>query len=281
LAAVGSAIYIAPRGTRSERMAHAMRLLRVLAVVDFKTKYADSILGYFWSLLKPLSYFLVLWVVFARVFRISSPIPHFALYLILGIVLYTFTIDGVGSALTSIGRGSPIIRRLSFPRIAIPISATVTALITFGVNLTAVVVFMAGARVTPDMTWFAIPLLFVELYAFVVGLGLLIAALFVRFRDIAQIWELIAQLLIFATPVMYPITILPHWAQVVEYCNPLVQVMQDLRAVVVGTTSNGETVSSVVWGSGGRLIPIGVTLGVLVLGVVLFQRDAPRLAELV
>jgi len=278
---VASADYIAPRRSFQTRARYTARLLRVLAVIDFKTKYTDSILGYVWSLIKPLSYFAVLWLVFARVFRISSPIPHFALYLIIGIVLYTFTIDGVGSALSSIGRGSSIIRRMSFPRIVIPIAATVTAWITCSVNLTAVMPFLIGAKLEPKLQWLVLIPLFVELYAFVLGLGLVIATLFVRLRDVAQIWELIAQLLIFATPVMYPITILPHWAQVVAYCNPLVQVMQDARVTLIGSSVTHETISSVMWGEGGRLVPIGIAFGMLALGLIIFEREAPRLPELV
>ena len=274
------AAYISPSGSFRSRAGHISRLLRVLAVIDFKTKYTDSILGYVWSVIKPLSYFAVLWIVFARVFRLSGSVSNFALYRIIGIVLSTFTTDGVGSALSSIGRGASIIRRLSFPRIVIPVSATVAALMTFGINLSAVVVFLVAAQVRPEPDWLLLLPLFVELYAFILGLGLLIATLYVRLRDVQQIWELIAQLLVFATPVMYPITILPRWAQIVEYCNPLVQVMQDARALILGS-SGQPTISSVMWGEGARIIPISIALGTLAIGLFGFSRDAPRLAELV
>jgi ABC-2 type transport system permease protein len=276
---MSSAIYVAPRQALRERAAHQFRLLRVLAGVEFKAKYSDSALGYLWSLLKPLSYFAVLWLVFGHLFVRTEIVPHFALYLIVGVILYTLFVDGVGSALSSTARGGPIIRRLAFPRIVIPVAAILTALITFCVNVSAVVVFVAAARLRPGVDWLLIVPLLLELCAFILGLGLLISILFVRFHDVAQIWDLVAQLLIFASPVMYPVWILPSWAEIAVYANPLVQVMQDIRVVLMGAPHTHDTISSVFWGSAGRLVPIGIAVGTLVAGVWVFRRDAPHLAE--
>ena len=261
---------------RSARLAYYLRVLRVVAGIEFKMKYAESVMGYAWSLAKPLAYFAVLWIVFAHVFDQKTSVENFALYLIVGLVLYLFFIDAVGMAMTSIVARGSLLRRLAFSPLVIPISVTATAALTFAVNLIAVTVFVVVARVTPDIDWLLILPLLAELYAFVLGIGLLLATLFVRFRDVAQIWELFSQLLIFMTPIMYPLSVLPSWAEKLFFLNPLAQVMQDMRALML--EGDLETVSSVL-GPGGRLVPVAIAIGTLAFGVWLFRREAPRFAE--
>ncbi len=258
------------------RLAYYLRVLRLVATIEFKMKYADSVLGYAWSLAKPLAYFGVLWLVFGRLFDARTSVESFALYLIIGLVLYLFFIDAVGMALVSIVARGSLLRRLAFSPLVLPISVTATACITLAVNLVAVAAFAAVARVEITLGWLLIPVLLVELYVFVLGTGLIFATLFVRFHDVAQIWELIAQLLIFMTPIMYPLSILPSWAEKVLFLNPLVQVMQDIRALML----RGEvSTATQVLGSGGRIVPIAVAFLTLLLGLALFRRDAPRFAE--
>lgn len=261
-----------PRG----RLAYYLRVLRLVATIEFKMKYADSVLGYAWSLAKPLAYFGVLWLVFGHLFDARTSVESFALYLIIGLVLYLFFIDAVGMALASIVARGSLLRRLAFAPLVLPISVTVTACMTLAVNLVAVAVFAAAARVEITLGWLLIPVLLVELYIFVLGTGLIFATLFVRFHDVAQIWELIAQLLIFMTPIMYPLSILPGWAEKLLFLNPLVQVMQDVRALML----RGEVATATdVLGSGGHLVPVAVAFLVLAFGLWLFRRDAPRFAE--
>lgn len=277
---MSSAVYEAyPRAGRRERIAYELRVLRVIAAIEFKLKYAESVLGYVWSIAKPLSYFAVLWLVFGRFFRISAGIENYPLYLLIGIVLYTFLVDSTGLTFPSLVKGATIIRKLAFPPILIPISVTLTAAMTFLINLMAVAAFVAVSRERPELDWLLIPLLLLEFYVFLLGVGLVLATLFVRFRDIAQIWELGVQLLIFASPIIYPITILPEWAQKVAYLNPLVQVMQDVRVLMLETPAPTDRVSGVLAGAGGRLVPVAVTLVLLAVGIAVFRRDSPRFPE--
>ena len=274
-----SAVYEAlPQPSRRDRIARQLRVLKVIAGVEFRLKYAGSAMGYLWSVIKPLSYFAVLWVVFGRIFKFEVGIDRYPLYLVIGIVLYTFFVDATGLAFPSLTKNSSILRKLSFPPLVIPVSATLTASITFGVNLLAVAFFVVLSDVMPHWDWFALAPLLLELYAFVLGVSLILATLFVRFRDISQMWELVSQLLVFATPVMYPITILPDWALKIAYLNPLVQIMQDMRAIIIGTANDSETIASVL-GSAGRLAPVALTVAVLIGGLLLFRREAPTLAE--
>ena len=265
--------------SRPSGLAYHLRVLRTIATIEFKLKYADSALGYLWSLAKPLSYFGVLWLVFGRLF--DTGIDNFPLYLLLGIVLYLFFVDACGMALTSIVYRGALLRRLAFPPIIIPVSVTVTGTITFFVNAAAAAVFVAVGGASPGVDWLLLIPLVLELYVFIVGIGLILAALFVRFRDIGPLWELTAQLLIFASPVMYPITLLPEAAQRVVILNPLVQVMQDVRHVVLGDAASHPIAADVLGGVAGHVLPVAVALAVLAIGLAVFRRDAPRFAELV
>jgi ABC-2 type transport system permease protein len=183
--------------------------------------------------------------------------------------------------LPSIVEGGSILRRLAFPPILVPLSASVGICITFAVNICALVVFIGIQRVAPRLEWLVVPLLLVELYIFCIGLGLLVAALYVRFRDVGQIWEVVSQLLFFACAIFYPIGILPSWAQKVAFLNPLVQIIQDVRHAILGGPSgpNDVTAATVYAGAGGRLIPILIALLVFLGGLAFFRREGRYFAE--
>ena len=267
--------YLAARPPLRERLWHQARILQVLAWSDFKYKYAGSLLGYLWSVMKPLLYFSVLWVVFHSIFR--SRVHDFALYLILGIVLWTFLVDAVTATLPSIVARGAILRRIWFPPIVIPLSTTVTAAMTLGINLVVVVVFLAVNRVAPSPSWFLLLPLFAELYLFVLGLSLIAATLYVRYRDVGQIWEVASSALFFSAPIVYPVSILPVWARHIIAFNPFVQVMQDTRRLVLGPDAIG---APLLGAHGNHLAPLCVLALVLLAAVWLYARDSPRFAEL-
>jgi ABC-2 type transport system permease protein len=258
-----------------ERLPHLLRILRVLARADFKIKYAGSLLGYVWSLVKPLLYFVVLWIVFAKLFR--AGIHHFPLYLILGIALWTFVVDGVSATLPSIVARGSILRRISFPPIVIPLAATLTAAMTFCVNLVVVVVFIAASRVVPTPRWLLLIPLLAELYLFLLGLALVTSTLYVRFRDVSHLWEVVTTLLFFSTPIMYPVTILPSWIWPVIAFNPFVQVLQDVRIVVLGPDAHAI---QLIGHHGNHIAPLAMLAILLLAAFWLYQRQSPRFAEL-
>lgn len=268
----------APRRLRAPAaLAYQLRVLRVIAGTEFKLKYADSALGYVWSLLKPLALFSVLYVVFARFFKLGG-IEHYPVYLLVGIVLWTFFADATTVAMPSVVAQGSLLRKLAFPRLIIPVSATMTAAITLLINLLAIVGFVAWSRIVPGLAWLLILPLLLELYLFALGVSLLLATLYVRFRDIGQIWELVMQLLFWSSAIIFPIGFLPPWFRPLAFLNPFVQVMQDVRAIVLGTSRYG-TAPDYLGGSAGRLIPIGIVLALLVAGVLLFRREERWFAE--
>jgi ABC-2 type transport system permease protein len=262
-------------------VAYYMRVLRVVGGIEFKAKYAGAALGYVWSVAKPLAYFGVLWLVFAHLLRTANQTHDFTIFLLIGILLYTFFVDTISAMLPSIVTGGSILRRLAFPPIVIPLSASVGIGITFCANMSALAVFIAIQKVAPRAEWLLVPPLLAELCIFCIGIGLLVAALYVRFRDVVQIWELTAQLLFFASAIFYPIGILPAWAERVAFLNPFVQVMQDVRHAILGGSSgpNDVTAATVYGGAFGRLIPILIAVLVFLGGLAFFRREARFFAE--
>jgi ABC-2 type transport system permease protein len=256
-----------------------LRVLRVVGAIQFKSKYAGAALGYVWSLVKPLSYFGVLWLVFAFLLRTANQTDDFAIYLLIGILLYTFFTDSIGVMLRSIVEGGSILRRLAFPPILVPLSASVGICITFFVNISAIVVIVGIQRISPRLEWLLIPLLLAELYLLCVGLGLLLAALFVRFRDVGQIWELATQLLFFASAIFFPIGIVPSWAQKIAFLNPFLQIMQDARHAVLGASGPNDLTVTDVYGAAGRLISMAIVVVILVGGFAFFKRESCYFAE--
>jgi len=257
------------------------RVLRVVGAIDFKATYTDAVLGYVWSVVKPLAYFGVLWLVFAHLLRTANQTENFTLFLMIGILLFLFFVDSVSIMLPSIVAGGATLRRLAFNPILIPLSASVAIGITFLLNVSAFAVFAIYQQINPRIEWLLLIPLLAELYLFTVALGLLLSALYVRFRDVGQVWELAAQLLFFACAIFYPIGILPHWAQKVAFLNPFVQIMQDTRHALLGQSSGPYDVSAdtVYAGYGGRLIPIAI-VGLLVLAsLAFFRREGRYFAE--
>lgn len=257
---------------------HYARILHVVARIDFKLKYADSALGYVWSLIKPLSYFTILWIVFGRFFKLSS-FPHYPLFLFIGIVLYTFFVDAIGTSIPSVVINGSVIRRLSFPRLILPISATLTSGITFLINAAAVLVFILVSQVKPNLAWLLLPLLIAELYVLILGWAFLLSTAFVRYRDVSQIWELAAQLLFYASAIMYPVGFLPVWFQPIAYLNPFVQVTQDVRAVIIGSAQPKGTITSVYGTGWARLLPIAIAFLIFAAGITYFRRRSSGFAE--
>jgi ABC-2 type transport system permease protein len=269
------------RSGRVGGYAYNLRVLRVIATSEFKLKYADSALGYVWSFLKPLGIFSVLYVVFGRFFKLSAGFEHFPLYLLVGIVLWYFFVDSTSLAMSSIVARGDLLRKLAFPRILVPLSVALTALLTFGVNLVAIGAFVGWNRLVPRVEWLLIIPLLLELLVFTLAVSLVLATLFVRFRDIGQLWELFTQMLFFASPIFYPVGFLPPWAHPVAMISPFVHVMQEIRAILLRPHEAAEilTAADVYGTSLGHLIPLGFAAILLIFALVLFRHESPRFAE--
>jgi len=268
------------RAPRTRGIRHRLRILQVIVLAEFKLKYAGSALGYVWSVVKPLSLFTVLYLVFGRIFKLGDISEFYGLALLIGIVLFSFFSDATNQGMVALVHRESLLRRLRFPRIIIPTAATLTAAMTFGINLLVVAGFVAWQGIVPRLDWLLLVPLLLELYLFTLGTALILTTLFVSLRDIGQVWELGAQLLFYASPVIYPVTYLPPWARDLAFLFPFTQVLQDVRALVLYEDNSGITVTAPeALGQFGRLLPIAITLVVFTFGLALFKRYEPWFAE--
>ena len=254
-------------------------LLRELVVTDFKLRYQGSVLGYAWSLLKPLFLFAIMYVVFGVLIRLGS-IEHYAVYLLLGIILWTFFSEATNQGLGSIiGRGD-LIRKISFPKYIIVLSTTISALINLTLNLVIVGVLMAmnGVEIHASIALF--PLYIIELYIFALGLAFFLSALNVKYRDTSHIWEIIMQAAFYATPIIYPLTLVIEKSELaakVLLMNPVAQAIQDARYALI--TNETDTLSSLFGSPLFTLIPVAIVLAVFIGGVLYFRKNSKYFAE--
>lgn len=250
-------------------------ILREMTSTDFKLRYQGSILGYLWSLMRPLFMFLVLYLVFVVFFKVGDTIPNFAIYLLLGIVLWTFFLEVTSNGLSAIVSRGELLRKISIPRYLLVVSVSVSALINLGLNLLVVLIFALISHV--DFGWSALllPLIIIELYAFALGLAFILSALYVRYRDISHIWEIITQALFYATPIVYPLSRAPDELKVIIMSSPVAQIIQDARFVFV--TPKAETAWSVMGVY--AMVPVVIVFVTCAIAFVYFRSAQRHFAE--
>lgn len=252
-------------------------LLRELVISDFKLRYQNSILGYLWSIVRPLALFTILYVVFAKFFRFGEAIPLFPAYLLLGIVLWTFFIEATNNGLRSIVDRGELIRKVSIPKYTIVLSAAISSLANLFINLIVVGFFLIITNTAVSTVAILVfPLLIIELLVLATATSYLLAALYVKYRDIAFIWELGAQVLFYATPIIYPLNLVPANFLNLVVMSPLAQIFQDARQVLV--TPDTLTVYEVLPGWQ-PVIPFLVVIAVSLLATSYFKKQAPKFAE--
>lgn len=253
-------------------------LLSELVRTDFKLRYQGSILGYAWSLLRPLLLFLILYVVFVKFLRIGGDVPHFPVYLLLGIVLWNFFHEMTFQSLGSIvGRGD-LIRKIRIPRWIIVMSSSISALINLGLNLIVIAVFMIAGDVDILRTGLWFPLILIQIYVFSLGVSLFLAAAFVKFRDISYIWEVIMQGLFYLTPILYPLSLITNETfRKLIILNPMAQAIQDARYSMI--THQTITIHQTFNGGWYRLAPYVITVAALLVGITYFRKESKYFAE--
>ena len=249
-------------------------------IVDFKLRYQGSVLGYLWSLLKPLMLFAILYVVFVHFLRFGADQPHFAVSLLLGIVLWNYFVEVTMGGVTAIISQGDLLRKLSFPRYVVVVAGSFSALINLALNLLVVVFFMYLNGV--DFRWTGLLAIFpiIELFMFSLSIAFLLSALYVRFRDVNYIWEVILQGGFYATPILYPISMVIAVSTVaakVLLLSPIAQIIQDARVLLIDP--NTVTVNDIFENPFARLIPVGIVIVLVVFSSYYFKKRAPYFAE--
>ncbi|HEV2982114.1 MAG TPA: ABC transporter permease [Solirubrobacteraceae bacterium] len=253
-----------------------VNLTVMLATTDFKLRYFGSALGYLWSLVRPLLFFGVLYVMFTQILHAGRGVPHYAVYLLSSIMLWTFFAETTGNAVQCLVAREGLLRKIRFPRLAIPLAVSLTALFTLATNFAAVLIFALASGITPRVSWLALPLLVALLAAFAIGTGMLLSALYVRFRDIQPMWEVIAQVLFYGSPIIY---VAAQYKSLVHVamCNPIATILTEMRHVFVDPSAHSA--ATYIGGAPRLLIPLGIIALVFALGLWFFNREAPRIAE--
>ena len=262
----------------TQRYRYSIILLKQLVKTDFKLRYHDSTLGYVWSLLRPLLLFVILYLVFAKFLKVGSGIPHFPVYLLLGIVLWNYFAEVTsGSVGAIVGKGD-LLRKINFPKYVIILAGSFSAFINLLLNFVVIAVFMILGHV--DLSWRAlliIPLI-AELFIFSIAVAFFLSALFVKFRDISYIWEVVMQAAFYATPILYPLSRIPHEYARFLILNPMAQIIQDARYVLI--TPKSETIYQVFGGDKWIwAIPLGVSLATVLLATTYFRKRSKFFAE--
>lgn len=251
-------------------------ILREMVSTDFKVRYQGSVLGYFWSLLKPLFLFAILYVVFTYIIPLGKGVEHFPVYLLLGIVLWNFFTEATTLGAGSVVARGDLIRKISIPRYLVVISSSLSALINLGLSLIVVFIFALLNGIMPSFTWLLVIPLIIELYVFALGISFFLSAVYVKFRDVTYIWEIILQAGFYASAIIYPLTLVPSDLQKWFFLNPMVQIIQDARYAIATDTTITIWTTIHSWAI---VIPFFIVIASAVIGGLYFKKHSRYFAE--
>ena len=245
-----------------------MGLIWTLVRTDFKARYHGTLSGFVWALLKPLSMFLVLTAVFSLVFRSE---PNYRLNLLIGLFLWDFFAEGTRTGLTSLHAKGFLLSKARFPSWILVVTSISNAVVTIAVFSLIVLVFLNVTGRAPSPSSLVLYLGYVLVMGvLIIGFSLGGSVLFLRYRDLNQVWDVVTQAGFFIAPVIYPIGVIPERFQFYLYVWPPTAVIEFSRSVLV----DGRIPSF-----RGHLDLGAVALAVAVVGVAIYRRFAPRAAE--
>lgn len=255
-----------------------INLLGEMVRTDFKLRYQNSALGYLWSLLKPLFLFTILYVVFTMILGIGEGIPAYGVYKLIGVLLWSFFSESTNRSVTSITGKSSLIRKISIPKYLVVLASVLNSFTNFLLSSVIIIIFMI---VVPDVevTFSMFPLLLllvVQLFVIATSISFILSAMFVRFRDISYIWEVIAQGLFYGSGVIFPLQLAPEAIRGLLLLNPIAQIIHDIRRILVypGTIQLYDVVAWPLWA-----VPFAITAALAVFAVFYFRKQSVTFAE--
>jgi ABC-2 type transport system permease protein len=247
-----------------------------LAATDYKLRFYGSMLGYVWTLARPFLFFGVIYFVFSEIAGLDANVNHYGVYILFALVLFQFFGEATSGCVQCLIARESLLRKIHFPRLVIPLSVVLTAILNLGATLVAVVIFALATGVYPTWGWLELPLIIGATAVFATGVGLLLASLYVPFRDVQPIWDVFSQLLFYASPVLYVATHVPEDYRDAYLVNPLAVLLTEMRAAVIDPDAPHP------WDIADPtllLIPAAIVVIAVVLGLYIFNRQAPRIAE--
>jgi lipopolysaccharide transport system permease protein len=235
---------------------------------DYVAFYKQTILGPLWYLLQPLLTTLMFTIVFGRIANLPADgVPHFLFYLA-GNVAWSYFADCITGTSNTFVTNAGIFGKVYFPRLAMPISVVISNLIKFGIQVFLLIVFMiffasAGLIVKPSVWIFWLPLLVFQMALLGLGFGILISSLTTKYRDLTFLVSFGIQLWMFSTPVVYPLSLIQGQYRALFMLNPMATVVETFRCAFLGVGIVDPISMGISW---------GITLTVLIAGVILFTR---------
>ncbi len=257
-----------------------VELTLTLARTEFKLRYFGSVLGYLWSLIRPLLFFGVIYVVFTQIFQIGKGVPHYGVYLLTGIVLWNYLGETTGNCVNCLVAREAMLRKIRFPRLVIPLSVSLTSLFNLAMNFIAVIVFTLANGVSPRLQWLEMIPIALGFVILATGIGMVLSALYVRFRDVQPIWDVFLQAWFYLSPIMYPASAYarfsPHFERF-ALINPIATLMTQMGHAYIDPHALPAALSV----SGPAVVAVGVALipAIFAFGLFVFMREAPRVAE--
>ena len=257
-------------------------LLREMVKTDFKLRYQGSLVGHLWSILKPLMLFTIMYLVFVRFLRFDDGTPHYAVGLLLGMVTWNFFTEATNMGMMSIVSRGDLLRKLNFSKEIVIYSSVIGAAINYAINLLVVFVFALINGVQFNLGVLTIIPLFIELLLLTTGVTCILATLFVKYRDIGPIWEVVLQGGLYATPVIYSLTFIIQRGQLtiakMMMLNPIAQIIQDLRHFLIhsGSQRGWDIINT----HAIAIIPYVLPIFVFLIGYSIFNKNAKRFAEI-
>lgn len=247
-----------------------------LAITDWKLKFYGSALGVLWTLVRPFAFFGVIYFVFTEIAGLDKSVDNYGIYILFALVLFTFFAEVTGNSVQCLVSRESLLRKMQFNPVVIPLSIATTALLNLGMTFIAVLIFAFANGVFPTWTWLELPFLVLGLAMFAVGVGMLLSALYVRYRDMQPIWEVVSQMLFYASSVLYVADpTVPAQYRHEFLCNPISALFAQMRHAVVD--QGAPTITALMgWRA---VIPAVLILGTFVVGLWFFARESPRVAE--
>lgn len=256
----------------------------MLARTEFKLRFFGSVLGYVWTLMRPLMFFGVLLIVFTKLVHVgSAQTPHYAEYLLTAIILFTYFQEATSNSVQSLVGRENLLRKVRFPRLAVPLSVSLFCLFNLGMNLLVVFIFVLVAGVEPRLSWLEMIPLIALLVLLASSVAMLLSALYVRYRDVQPIWEVFSQILWYGSPILYTVQTAAKKSFLgipfsrLLTINPIGAILTQARKALIDPSA--PSAAAAIGGTARLLIPLAIVLGLFALGLWYFNREAPHISE--
>lgn len=265
------------RGGHDIGFKRSLTLAWTLALTDWKLRFYGSSLGVLWTLARPFAFFGVIYFVFTQIIGLDASVENYGVYILLAMVLFLYFAEVASNSVTALVASENLLRKMYFPPLVIPMAVGITAALNLSMTLVAVFIFVLANGILPTWSWLELPVLIALLTVFALGMGLLLSSLYVRYRDVQPIWEVVAQMLFYGSPILYVATLVPDSFEREYVCNPLAALFTQMRHAIVDP--NAPSIFRAIGPDWRVLIPLGIIFGTFALGYWVFRRESPRIAE--